>query len=652
MGRSGFRAVSWPIIGIVLGALLIVTACAGGAATRHKAGGGVVTFAETPGITPNYILPLAGADYFTIVNIPQFSQDIYLPLYWFGNKQGQPVLNTSLSIANPPIFADGNRQVTITLKHWQWSNGAPITARDVMFWMNLLSAVTDPNAPLIGSSSAPGPGWGAEVPGGFPTNVVSYAQTGTYSITFKLNASYNPTWYTYNELSQIDPMPQASWDKLSATGSVGQYDVSAEVRTALPNTSPPQYVPESPGSATAGALGVAQFLNTQSQDITTYATNPLWKVVDGPFELSQFTPTGYVKMIPNRAYSGSPKPKISAFEELPFTTDSAEFEALRSGSVTIGYVPPQDVNEISALEKSQNYRFSPWEQFGIVDMKYNFTNTTTGPLVRQLYFRQAFQSLVNQAQYVKEFSGGIGSPGVGPVPTYPKGNPDVSLLEAKGQVYPYDPARAVSLLKDNGWTVQPGGTSYCSRPGTGTGQCGAGVRAGQQAAFQVLYASGSVQLTNEMEAMQSTMRSKAGIDLTLHEESFALVFGTALNNCSPATPCNDWQMADWGSNVSWVYAPDYFPTGGELFTTGAGSNGGDFSSVTNDANILATHTAPTHAAEMAALFRYEDYLARELPVIWMPNSPYQLTLYKSNLRDFVPQGIYDEVYPQYYSLDG
>ncbi len=648
MGNSVLGAVSWRIVGILVGATLMITACAGVAGSRHTVGEGTVTFAETPGITPNYILPLAGADYFTIVNIPDFSQDIYLPLYWFGNKQGEPVLNNSLSVANPPTFSNDNRQVTVTLKHWQWSNGTPITARDVIFWMNLLSAVTDPKAPPVGSSSAPGPGWGAEVPGGFPTNVISYAQTGTYSVTFKLNASYNPTWYTYNELSQIDPMPQTAWDKLSPTGSVGRYDVSAEARTTLPNTSPAQYVPQFPGTATTGALGVAQFLNTQSQDLSTYDSNPLWKVVDGPFKLSQFTPSGFVKMIPNEAYSGSPKPKISAFEELPFTTDSAEFAGLRSGSLTIGYVPPQDVSQNQSLEKSQNYKFSPWEQFGFVNMKYNFTNTTTGPIVKQLYFRQAFQSLVNQPQYISDFLAGYGVATNGPVPTYPLHNPDVSPLEGGGQVYPYSASKAVGLLKAHGWTVNAGGVSTCTKPGTASDECGQGIANGAQLNFRLLYAQGSVALTNEMTALQSTAQQVAGIKITLSTAPFQQVIGTAFNGCTFSSPCNGWDMANWGGG--WVYSPDYFPTGGEILGTGASSNAGDYSDPTNDAAIKATHTAANDTAELKALFTYEDYLAKQLPVVYMPTTPYQLTMYKSNLTGLEHQGIFDELYPQYYSF--
>ena len=76
---------------------------------------------------------------------------------------------------------------------------------------------------------------------------------------------------------------------------------------------------------------------------STYATNPLWQVVDGPFHLVAFNSTGYVALEPNAKYSGPVKAKIKEFEELPFTTDTTEYNSLVAGNLTIGYIPPQDL---------------------------------------------------------------------------------------------------------------------------------------------------------------------------------------------------------------------------------------------------------------------------------------------------------------------
>jgi peptide/nickel transport system substrate-binding protein len=640
------RSVLSRLMALGVGMTLAFGACASVVGASKAVGGGVVTFAQEPGNPPTYILPLVSASNYSNANISDFSELLYRPLYWFGNA-GEPELNPKLSLAQPPVFTDDNQLATVILKHWVWSNGQPITARDVIFWMNLVSAVTSPNAPTVGSTSEPGPSWGGAVPGGFPENLVSYAQTGTYTVVFHLNASYNPKWYLYNELSQITPMPQGAWDELSQGGPVGNYDVPAEARSILPNTSPKQYVPANLGTATTGAFGVAQFLNSQSETLSTYASNPLWKVVDGPFRLASFTSSGFVKLVPNDRYSGEPKPRISAFEELPFTSEASEFNALRSGSVTIGYLPIEDLSSKAELEAHEGYKFAVWKVLGFAEFFYNYTNPRAGSIFRQLYFRQALQSLVNQPEFIKDFTGGVYSINDGPVPNVPPGNPDVSPLVKAGQVYPYDPTKAIKLLRQHGWTVVPGGISYCSKPGTNADECGGSIAAGAKAQFVVHYLPGSAVLSDEVDAMQSTMKSKAGIDLSLVSEPVGVVASESYG-CTPSSPCSGWDIDNYSTGVSWVYFPDYLPTGEELFETGAASNSGDYSSATDNANITATQTAGTSAAEKAAFYRYENYLAMNLPYLEVPNPPYQLTMYKADLGGLLPQGIYAELYPEEY----
>jgi peptide/nickel transport system substrate-binding protein len=148
--------------------------------------------------------------------------------------------------------------------------------------------------------------------------------------------------------------------------------------------------------------------------------------------------------------------------------------------------------------------------------------------------------------------------------------------------------------------------------------------------------------------MQSTMKQVAGIVLNLSSQPFSDVIDTAFDGCTFATPCTKWDLADWGGG--WVFSPDFFPTGEELFETGASANAGDYINSTNNANILATNVASTQSSEITSLFKYENYLAKQLPVVWMPNAPYELVMYKSNLQGLIPQGVYDEIYPQMYSF--
>jgi len=69
-------------------------------------------------------------------------------------------------------------------------------------------------------------------------------------------------------------------------------------------------------------------------------------------------------------------------------------------------------------------------------------------------------------------------------------------------------------------------------------------------------------------------------------------------------------LCDWGGG--WLYAPDYYPSGEELFATGAGSNTGGYSDPTMDELI----TASTEGN--ATLTAFEQYAAQQLPVFFKP----------------------------------
>jgi peptide/nickel transport system substrate-binding protein len=586
MRISGLRILA--ALGLVA---LALTACGNNPSTGPaKLAGGTATFAEAANAKPNYIFPLASGGYFSVANLSQFSFLMYRPLYWFG-ENGKVHLNSSLSLANDPVYSDGGKTVTMKLKGWKWSDGQPITSRDIEFWMNLLKANTG--------------GWGAYVPKEFPDNVVSMSFPDSMTAVFTLDKVYGSYFYTYNELSQISPLPQHVWDKTSASSAVGDYD-----------RDPKQ------------AVAVYKYLDGESKSVGTYDTNPLWQIASGPWKLKSMTTDGHVAMVPNPNYSGPVKATLAEFDEQPYTTDTAEFDVVHTGGIDYGYLPNQDVGQQSSLKK---YTFSPWVGWQITYFQINFTNTTNGPLYKQLYMRQAMQHLIDQDGYIKNIFKGYATPDYGPVPIRPVTN-FADAFEQKNP-YPFDASAAIKLLKDNGWTVNPNGVSTCSNPGSGSGQCGDGIANGAKASFKLEYASGTLVVKQEMEAMKSDF-SKAGLEVNLSEAPFDTVIGDAFGGSTAA------DMDNWGAG--WIFAPDYYPTGDEIFSTGAVSNGGAYSSSTNDSNTDATTTSN----DVKALYTYQDFLAKDLPVIWLPVANAQLTLVKKTLHGWDPQDPILQLYPE------
>jgi peptide/nickel transport system substrate-binding protein len=560
--------------------------------------GGTAVFAELPSAVPNYIFPFTSSQFISITNLNDFSYMLYRPLYWFANGT-QPTFNPSLSLAAAPVFS--GRNVTINLKHYNWSNGTQVTAQDVMFWINMMRAVPQD--------------WGATVPGGFPTNVSNIKVVSPTELTMTMNKAYNPTWFLYNELSQITPMP-AAWDRTAAG-------------------------PSNCATVVKDCAAVYAYLDAQSRKLGSYVGSPLWSVVDGPFKLSAFNADGHLTMVPNKSYSGPIKPRLAQFQEVPFTTDAAEYNVLQAPSgatkINVGYIPEQDVPAKPAGAAvganplaSHGYTMQPWYTWGISYYTTNLQDTIGdhAAIMKQLYFRQALAYMMNQGSVIAGPLRGYGQLTVGPVGSYP-----ATYLSPQGKAgdpFPYNPTKAKSLLASNGWKVNPGGVSTCVKPGTAAGDCGAGITAGSPLNFTFTYATGLQWVVQELQQLQSNTGT-IGIKLNLVPKPFNQVIAASAGNCVAAKiPCN-WDFADWGAG--WSFAPDYYPTGETLFTTGSLANSSGYSNPTNNALINTTLTS----SGLQNLYTWQDYLAKQLPVQWQPNAPYQITEVSSNLRGVLPQ---------------
>ncbi len=577
----------------LVGLMAALAACGGGLPSRTAAGRtqGTVVFAEPAGSHPTYIFPLDSLAYFSTINLNQFQYLMWRPLYWFGSGS-KVVLNQQLSLAYPPQFIDGNGKVVIRLKPYRWSDGHPVTARDVQFWMNLLKA----NKANWGEYAGPGT---------FPDNVAKVTIDNATELTLTLTHAFSPTWFTFNELSQITPIPQHAWDRTSSGGSVGNFDDTPK-----------------------GAVAVYNFLNHQAESLTTYTTNPLWRVVDGPWVLHTFNTTGYAAFRPNVNYSGSVKPHLREFVEMPFTSETAEFDALRAGTITYGYVPLPDVSQIHAV-RAAGFTVHPWYLWSMNIIPLNFHNPVAGSILRQLYVRQAIQSLINQTLYLRAALKGYGAPDYGPVPIYPP-NPYASAYE-RANPYPFNPGHAVSLLRRHGWRVRPGGASTCADPGPRQSQCGVGVVRGERLELNILYSAGIVWISQEMQALRSSL-SLAGIQLNLREAPSNTVVFTPIP-CTAKQPVCSWQLVFWGNG--WEYAPDNYPTGGDAFHTGAVGNWGSYSNPTADRLIAATH----YQTGEAVLVRYQNFIAAQIPMLWMPIAPYQISAIRDTLHGATPQPV-------------
>ena len=560
--------------------------------------GGTATVALPAGVTYNYIFPFYAVTHASVYNL-QFQYLLYRPLYIFGNNTNNSVaVNYPLSSANPPTYSNGGKTVVVNMKGWKWSNGEPVDAKSLIFFLNMAEAEKA--------------NWYGYSKGLLPDNLVSYKATGPNQVTFQLNKAYSSIWFTYNQLGELKPMPKAL-DVTSLTGKPGSGGCTTD----------------SAADGWAKCKAVFTFLTAQSNIPSTYATSPLWSVVDGPWKLSSFSTTGNVTIVPNKAYSGSPKPKLSAVKFVPYTADSTAYTALKTGQLDVGYIPSADLPQKPANSVlpatnplGSGYTLQPFYFFGLTYAQPNFNNPTVGFMVRQLYIRQALQEVFDQPGIIKAIYRGYAVPTSGPAPNAPPGNQWIPAAQTENNSqgpYPFSISNAKALLTTHGWAMQ-GGVMTCQDPS----KCGTGIKKGQQLKITYVYSTG-VAATTAMWQTYKSDASKAGIDINIVGQTFNTIVGEAAP-CAPMGPKCAVQVFAYGG---WVFdGPGFEPTGEPLFATGAGSNAGNYSDSKMDNLINATHTS----SSLSVFHNYATYGTQQLPFIWNPNA-YTIQAVSSKLHN-------------------
>ena len=102
--------------------------------------------------------------------------------------------------------------------------------------------------------------------------------------------------------------------------------------------------------------------------------------------------------------------------------------------------------------------------------------------------------------------------------------------------------------------------------------------------------------------------------------------------CAASSPACSWELGNYGG--AWVFEPDHYPSGEEIFQTGALGNVNNYSDPAIDKLITATTTTSAANAQKA-LNAYANAVRLQLPNFWQP-SPGTLVTVQSNLRGFSP----------------
>ncbi|MGD0560842.1 MAG: ABC transporter substrate-binding protein, partial [Streptosporangiaceae bacterium] len=446
---------------------------------------GVITVAAQSSSAPTWIFPVVPGSASTTYNDAMFNWEMYRPLYYISNGYS-PTETPAMSLAEDPVYTDGDKTVTVTLKGtYKWSDGQPVTSQDILFWYDEMKA---------GLKESPA-NWGGYTPGlGIPDEVASVSTPSAMSIVFHLTQAVNPSFFTLDELGSLEPLPAHVWAKSSASGKL------------LDFTNP------------ANATAIYNFLAAQSKDVSTYATNPLWQIVDGPYKLSSYnSTTGSFDLTPNASYDGPHAKVMSSIDVEGFASETAAFNAVKAGSVDVAQIPFQNIPRLPSLSSSYYTFGAPGYGFDYVSPNFKDTTGDFDKIIAQLYIRQALQHLVDQSGYIDAFMYGAGVQSYSAVPSFPV--TPYQPTDAKTNPYPFSLSAAVTLLKEHGWKVISGGTDTCVKPGSAASECGAGIPAGTKLAWNLVSYTG-LNLIQEEDTDFISEAAKAGIKIAMSTATF------------------------------------------------------------------------------------------------------------------------------------
>jgi peptide/nickel transport system substrate-binding protein len=324
----------------------------------------------------------------------------YMPLLWISS---QDTIDYSQSIAQSITHNAAGTVYTIQLKHtWQWSNGTPITAQDVVYDFELDAAASASNSPFPYCFAGEG---------GMPTMWKSVQATGPYTVQITTSKPVNANWFELNGIAQLVPVPKQQWDRYS---------------------------------------NMTQELNW-IKSIANEPTNPIYQVTDAAYLIKKAVSDQYYEFVANPKFSGSPKPHIKTVVYDYETSTASIFAALKKGTVQMA---PYSDSLWGSRNQLKNYTIYSEPLFGFFYLPINFASDAPDVSeLSQLYFRQALQYGIDQNGIVSAIYHGLAHPTYGPAPTID----DAYYDKAMGNLYPYDPAKGRKLLEEHGWKMGPGG---------------------------------------------------------------------------------------------------------------------------------------------------------------------------------------------------
>jgi peptide/nickel transport system substrate-binding protein len=159
----------------------------------------------------------------------------------------------------------------------------------------------------------------------------------------------------------------------------------------------------------------------------------------------------------------------------------------------------------------------------------------------------------------------------------------------------------------------------CSKAGTASDECGAGIPAGTPLSWNLVYASSPGVIGTQCEAFASTAK-QIGITISLSSKTFNYITENLQDPVNPDQD-NNWAMQDYGGDTDYLY-----PTTETIFNTNGSFNTGDYS----DSKANSLINASVYSTNPNAVQNEISYLTEQQPALFQPNEDL-VTAFKGTL---------------------
>ncbi|HEY5257436.1 MAG TPA: peptide ABC transporter substrate-binding protein [Candidatus Baltobacteraceae bacterium] len=343
------------------------------------------------------------------------------------------------------------------------------------------------------------------------------------------------------------------------------------------------------GKHPAGSRAEADFINRDSD----FAQNPL---VSGPFRIARNVPDAYMIFERNPSYWGPPArlPRIG-FRVYP--QQNSLYAAVDAGEVDVTSIPPQLWRVHDRLRG--NHRFVTWPWNVCFMLLPNFADSQIA-FIRDPIVRRAMLYAINRTFITQGIMDGQADVLDGPLPSFSP------YFDKHLPSYGFDPAKARALLEADGWHLH-----------------------------------GDVRMKNGV-ALRITLKTGGATDAVasdiaelIQENLHAVGIECALENEELQTFFQDIQQSKFElalrGRILQPYPDDFRDYDSSQTSKVGGSNYGSVAIPALDRAMRDARTATSPAASRAALDRYQEVGAAQLPVLY---------LYSNKLAAVVPRNLY------------